>query len=461
MATPIDMLPTSARLVVLLVPLTSCGLLPGKKAPLRALYYEDVPNWGLPVLDAGGEPADASLSEVEVEVDASPAAVFPTSELPSIVPLPPSPIPEHCPTTLNGLSLGQQCIAGRGGCARGGLVTCAGSQLECTAVAGEPIDEECNGVDDNCDGVVDNIAPTECSAGTGYCQRKGRWQCVGGERTCEAVLGNGRVETCNGIDDDCNGQVDEQLRNQWACSAGVGACLRYSDQVCVDGKFTCMGAAAGEPKAEECNGVDDDCNGVVDDNLADRSFETCTAYVGECRRPGGFTCSSGSWVCDPSLGTDPPDNDCDGIDDDCDGETDEDFVVAPCAFGDELGACVSVGTSKCYLGNVYCSSPPPGQPSIEPQVETCNGIDDDCDGETDEDFDIGDLCFVNTGDCHGHGSIECNDQGATQCSAGPGEPITDLCFLHGNCDPDVPVLPPCSDASAPIVVWDGGVDWAE
>ena len=67
-------------------------------------------------------------------------------------------------------------------------------------------------------------------------------------------------ETCNGLDDDCNGLVDDRLPT---LRCGTGACLRavYS----CDEKGQPATCTPGLPQPEVCNGVDDDCNGRVDD----------------------------------------------------------------------------------------------------------------------------------------------------------------------------------------------------
>jgi hypothetical protein len=97
----------------------------------------------------------------------------------------------------------------------------------------------------------------------------GKGQCRAGVRVCrtDGTFGacEGQVlpapEVCNGVDDDCNGQVDEGL-GQSTC--GVGACQRTVNS-CVNGQpQTCT---PGTPAPQEVcgNGIDDDCNGIVDD----------------------------------------------------------------------------------------------------------------------------------------------------------------------------------------------------
>jgi hypothetical protein len=123
----------------------------------------------------------------------------------------------------------------------------------------------------------------------------------------------GALEACNGIDEDCDGDLDEDLGEGWC---GTGAC-RVRVPNCQDGRpAACQSAATGN--AESCNGVDDDCDGAVDEDLRG---EACG--VGACQRRS--TCAGGGWqACVPGA---PAEEACNGADDDCDGEVDEGLGV--------------------------------------------------------------------------------------------------------------------------------------
>ncbi len=73
-------------------------------------------------------------------------------------------------------------------------------------------------------------------------------------------------EVCNGRDDDCNGLKDEGFNCPAATSRACdSACKSKGVQVC-DG--TCSWSQC-TPPIETCNGLDDDCDGLVDENLVD------------------------------------------------------------------------------------------------------------------------------------------------------------------------------------------------
>ncbi len=212
----------------------------------------------------------------------------------------------------------------------------------------DPQPETCNGLDDDCDGVIDDGVTEPCSTACG----SGVRTCVAGSfGACSAPTPT--AETCNGIDDNCNGTVDEGLTRP--CSSACGSGM----EVCVDGSWA--DCTAPTPTIETCNGVDDDCDGTVDEGISRACFSACGS--------GTETCMDGSYIgCTAPM---PAAETCNGADDDCDGLTDE-GLTRGCT-----NACGS-GIETCISGSyVGCTAPTPG-------LEACNGIDDDCDGTVDE-----------------------------------------------------------------------------
>jgi hypothetical protein len=128
---------------------------------------------------------------------------------------------------------------------------------------------------------------------------------------------------------------------------------------------------------EACDGLDNDCDGETDETFPG---------LGESCQHGA--CPTGAWVCAPDgLGTrcDGPlpaadDATCDGLDDDCDGETDEDAPARPCPL--QEGVCAGA-VQRCQGGRyTACDYGPLHTPGVD---ATCDQRDDDCDGLTDED----------------------------------------------------------------------------
>jgi hypothetical protein len=195
--------------------------------------------------------------------------------------------------------------------------------------------EVCDNVDNNCNGLVDETLQRACyggpagTEGVGVC-RGGTQTCSAGAwGTC-----NGQVtpvaEVCDNVDNNCNGQVDESLTRSCytgpAGTAGVGLC-RTGSQTCGAGSWgTCNGQVT--PVAEVCDGLDNDCNGVVDNGVITRWYrdrdgdgfgDVADAGVLACTQPAGRVANNGD--CNDYTRYMRPGHPelCDGIDNDCNG----------------------------------------------------------------------------------------------------------------------------------------------
>ncbi|MCA9540929.1 MAG: hypothetical protein KC620_18645, partial [Myxococcales bacterium] len=315
----------------------------------------------------------------------------------------------------------RSCGVSLGRCRRG-LETCGPDGLYGACEGGTgPEAEGCNGADDDCDGQVDedfNLgAPCEgvgaCGAGVFECARAGAMRCdtdPGGTRSQVAD------EVCNGVDDDCDGALDEGHGVGEAC---MGQCGPGATECTPGGQLRCdtdAGGSASTPQAETCNGRDDDCDGTVDEGfdlgVGCLAIGACGPGVVECAEGGGTRCSTSPEGSDSRA---VPER-CNTLDDDCDGVTDEDLNLgAPCDGALPCGA----GVLECGEGDrVLCSTDPGG--SAERGVERCNARDDDCDGVIDEGLPLGDGCPAR-GACP-PGLVVCSADETVVCSTQPGGP---------------------------------------
>jgi hypothetical protein len=263
--------------------------------------------------------------------------------------------------------------------------TCFGTQT-CSATTGwsacnapAALAETCDGLDNDCDFLIDEDVGggQACSitvAGVGTCT--GARTCGGsGGFVCEGQTPT--PELCNYVDDDCDGIIDEGFAGLGTvCSPGVGACLRYGVMRCTaNGMGVACSVTAGSPTAELCNGIDDDCDGVVDETFPTLGTP-CSAGLGVCARYGTTVCSSNhmSAVCSATAGSNASPETCNYLDDDCDGVVDNGFVNPVTGAYDQTANCGTCGNdcTKVYMGanSTGACSTTSGTPQC---VMTCTG----------------------------------------------------------------------------------------
>ncbi|MDC3980491.1 MopE-related protein [Polyangium jinanense] len=234
-----------------------------------------------------------------------------------------------------------------------------------------PAPEACNGLDDDCNGIPDNNA--FCADGSA---------CVNGQ--CGGVCTPG-LELCDGYDNDCDGLIDENTPGATLCPMGgtcvngmcaFQGCMADADcpagHVCDPATATCVNPNGCIPQPEACNGVDDNCNGSIDENTLCADGTLCVN--GQC---GG--------MCAPKAEY------CNGLDDDCDGQVDEvtpgGLLLCPNGGTCIMGSCVAEScqiNADCPLGQICTPNGVCTPSGCTPSNETCDGIDNDCDGVVDD-----------------------------------------------------------------------------
>ncbi len=347
------------------------------------------------------------------------------------------------------------CASGMQTCTSGAWNSCSISPItescntvddNCDGVVDEGLTVTCYADDDNDTYAIAGALPAQACPVTGRASVGGcptnqtnRAPAVGAIDCAptDPAVNPGAIELCDGpmLDENCSGVANE------GCSCTAGA-MRSCPQpgACAAGQQSCVSGAWGTcsitPVPEACNGIDDNCDGAVDEGLSstcyadsdDDTFAPPGASSQQCSdasRTAVGGCPSGYTNRNPAPGASDCDDfsnvrnplaaeTCNGIDDDCDGMIDETLLVTCYADtdGDTYAAAGAPGTTHCpdanrpvvggcpvgltnrapTAGNIDCADSAAGvNPSI---VETCNNVDDNCNGTIDETLRV--TCYPDT-----------------------------------------------------------------
>lgn len=332
--------------------------------------------------------------------------------------------------------------------------------------------EVCDGADNDCDGDTDEEVTTTyyrdadgdgfglldtsteaCSTPTGFAAVPG--DCDDSDGT----VSPNATELCDRSDNDCDGSIDEDdavdaltwhadvdTNGYGDADATTTACAQPSGYVANSEDCDDSSDAISPDSAEVCNSIDDDCDGAIDDDdssVSDRGawyidydgdgYGSARYSLDRCTQPTGYV--ENTEDCDDTDSAISPDaaEVCNGIDDDCDGDTDDDDGDLDDAtkaiwyadtdtdgFGDPGESTRACRAPEGYTDNAEDCDDEDADASPN-ALEYCDGHEDDCDGETDEDdaVDVAEWYLDSDGDGYGDrdsATVSCDPPSGTVAS---------------------------------------------
>ncbi len=375
-----------------------------------------------------------------------------------------------------------------------GFETCQGASGWSTCSATVPMEEACNGQDDDCNGAVDEGIPDSQP-----CSRTNAFGTCNGIETCAGSLGwlcqaaTPQVETCDYTDNDCDGVSDEtfQVAGRYETDANCGSCLnncatqipnatgkcdgtyplprcvvltcdpgyvKVSPFQCVVPPDTtcqacladadCIGSRCllidGQKRCAKSCTIEADCSATASCGTYTDGTKVCLPDSGSCECSASTTgakrtCSAsngygvcyGFETCQGASGWSycsaniPDIESCDGLDNDCNGAVDDGIAeTGTCSRTNQYGTCTGIETCAGAQGYL-CQAANPAQ-------EACDYFDNDCDGIVDETFKVGSK-YVSQAHC-GSCNNNCTGQIANATAVCDGSPALPRCVV-GTCDP--------------------------